>query len=108
MMSDDTENLLTSLQNHVSMMDGHQKRRHGGKLLVCALAFIRQSWQGELHKVQVRQGLARVLVVVLFDTSRWFQITPLPDDLFEVVVKKENQHFIDAWLVSMQHPGGEE
>lgn len=102
MMSDDTENLLTSLQNHVSMMDEHQKRRHGGKLLVRALSALQNQFGTAAVEVN-SEGHALLLCSALLKASQWFQITPFPDGLWEVRVKEENH---DRIRILLKHLAG--
>ena len=38
---------------------------------------------------------ARTAILFLLEHSQWFEVTPLPDDEYEVAVKEENEQFLD-------------
>lgn len=52
------------------------------------------TWSGE--------SLARAVVLELVHQSQWFSLTPLPDDLWELCVKEENQERLALILANDQ------
>lgn len=43
---------------------------------------------------------AIMMVHRLMNTSQWFEVTPLPDDEWQITVKIENKHFvIQIWSI---------
>ena len=34
----------------------------------------------------------------LIDFSQWFTVMPLPDDVWEIEIKKENLNLVQSWI----------
>ncbi|WP_221306164.1 hypothetical protein, partial [Prosthecobacter vanneervenii] len=45
---------------------------------------------------------AMALCGLLVHASQWFSVMPLPDDQWEVCVKKENEDLLHSWCVTLQ------
>ncbi len=43
------------------------------------------------------------LCCLLVHASQWFSVLPLPDDQWEVCVKKENEDLLHSWCAALQH-----
>jgi len=38
----------------------------------------------------------------LVSSSQWFSVLPLPDDLWEITVKEENEARLQAWCAAQE------
>ncbi len=55
----------------------------------------------ELYATQISQGQAAQIAPLLVSRSQWFSIEPLPDDLYELQVKAENQNLVTSLLFNL-------
>lgn len=53
----------------------------------------------------IGESNAKAVAAVLVDLSRWFAITPLPNDVFEIVVKNEALHQMPPEAVRVSGSG---
>lgn len=46
------------------------------------------------------QDAFNVVVALLSNSSQWFEVTPLPDDRWEIKVKEENKGFLQRAVIA--------
>jgi len=47
------------------------------------------------------ESRAKAISSRLIGASQWFSVLPLPDDLWEITVKEENEARLQAWCASL-------